>query len=83
MSKGIGEKIRELRESLEMGRAEFSDETGIPKETLIKIEQGKVDPRMSTLLKITRKYTQYAFWLMTDKTHVDAGHLKPAKKKTK
>lgn len=64
----IGEKIRKLREEeLEMGRAEFSEVTGIPKQTLIKIEQGQTDPRVSTLLKITRKYPDYALWLVSEK----------------
>lgn len=64
----IGEKIRKLREEeLEMGRAEFSEITGIPKQTLIKIEQGQTDPRVSTLLKITEKYPNYALWLVSGK----------------
>lgn len=71
----IGEKIRKLREEeLEMGRAEFCDITGIPKQTLIKIEQGKTDPRVSTLLKITDRYPEYATWL------ISGGGSKPRKK---
>lgn len=62
----IGEKIRKLREEeLEMGRAEFSEITGIPKQTLIKIEQGLTDPRVSTLLKVTEKYPEYSAWLIS------------------
>jgi len=64
----IGEKIRILREEdLGMGRAAFSEVTGIPKQTLIKIEQGLTDPRVSTLLKITVKYPEYAAWLVSGK----------------
>lgn len=75
----IGERIRKLREEeLEMGRAEFSEITGIPKQTLIKIEQGQTDPRVSTLLKITDKYPDYAAWLIAVK--VDS---KPVRAKSK
>ena len=64
----VGEKLRKLREeALGMGRAEFSETTGIPKQTLIKIEQGQTDPRTSTLLKVIEIYPEYTLWLLSEK----------------
>jgi len=74
----IGEKIRKLREEeLEMGRAEFSEVTGIPKQTLIKIEQGQTDPRVSTLLKITDRYPEYVSWLISTKSDFKTKQIRP------
>lgn len=62
----IGEKIRKLREDeLELGRAKFSEIAGIPKQTLINVETGKTDPRVSTLLKIVEKYPEYTLWILS------------------
>lgn len=80
MSTGLGKKIRKIREAETSGRAEFCRITGIKKQTLINIERGDVQPNATTLLKITEKFPQYAFWLVTDQVQVEAGHYKPRTK---
>lgn len=77
MSSGISEKIRELRESLGMGRQAFVDKTGIPKNTLINIEQGRNDPSYSSIKAILDVWPEYTLWLMNDKTAPEAGQISP------
>lgn len=77
MSTGVGQKIRDIRETEGLGRQAFSDRTGINKETLIKVEQGKNDPSFSVLQKITNCYPQYTLWLMTNQVNPDAGQISP------
>lgn len=73
----IGEKIRALREAEGMGRQEFSDLTGIPKNTLIRLEQGKNAPSGKVLMQITKAFYKYTLWLMTDQTDEGCGQISP------
>ncbi|GAB2782196.1 hypothetical protein GCM10027040_05330 [Halomonas shantousis] len=73
----IGEKIRALRDAEGMGRQEFSDVTGIPKNTLIRLEQGKNAPSGKVLLQVTNAFTKYTLWLMTDQINEEAGQISP------
>ena len=66
MSTPIGEKIRNIREALNMGRQEFVDKTGIPKGTLIGIEQGNREPKAGILITIGNKWPQYSAYLLTE-----------------
>lgn len=77
MSSGVGQKIREIRESEGLGRQAFSDMTEINKETLIKVEQGRNDPSFSVLQKIILKYPHYTLWLMADQVNEAAGQISP------
>lgn len=70
MSIPVGEKIRIVRESLGMGRAEFSRKTGIPKETLIGTELRGSEPRAGILIAIATQWPQFAAYLLTDETEV-------------
>jgi transcriptional regulator with XRE-family HTH domain len=63
MSTPIGEKIRNVRESLGMGRQEFVDKTGIAKGTLIRIEQNQNEAKASTLIAIAQAWPEYAAYL--------------------
>lgn len=49
-----------------MGRQEFVNRTGIPKGTLIRIEQGQNEAKASTLTAIAQAWPQYAAYLLTD-----------------
>lgn len=73
----IGEKIRALREAEGMGRQEFSDLTGIPKNTLIRLEQGKNAPSGKVLMQITSAFHKYTLWLMTDQVSEEVGQISP------
>ena len=68
MSTPIGEKIRNVREALGIGRQEFVDITGIAKGTLIGIEQGRQEPKAGVLIAIAEAWPQYAAYLLTDET---------------
>lgn len=68
MSTPIGEKIRNVREALGMGRQEFVDITGIAKGTLIGIEQNRQEPKAGVLIAIAEAWPQYAAYLLTDET---------------
>lgn len=74
MSTPIGEKIRNVREALGMGRQEFVDKTGIVKATLIGIEQGRQEPKAGVLIAIATAFPEYAAYLLTDETRVKQKH---------
>ena len=69
MSIPIGKKIRNVREALEMGRQEFVDKTGIPKNTLIQIEVSNREVMSGTLHAIAQAWPEYAAYLLTDETN--------------
>ncbi|MEX2394694.1 MAG: nucleotidyltransferase domain-containing protein [Actinomycetota bacterium] len=50
----FGAKLRELRESRHLRREELSYRSGVPYATIVKIEQGRQDPRGSTILALAR-----------------------------
>lgn len=66
----IGEKIRNVREALEMGRQEFVEKIGIPKGTIISIEQGHREPKARVLIAIAAAFPQYAAYLLTDEVDI-------------
>jgi len=70
MSTPIGEKIRNIRESLGMGRQEFVDTTGIAKGTLIGIEQNRQEPKAGVLIAIAEAWPEYAAYLLTDNVEI-------------
>lgn len=70
MSIPIGEKIRKVREALEMGRQEFVDKTGIAKGTLIRIEQGQNEAKASALIAIATTFPEYAEYLISDQVGI-------------
>ncbi|MFL9611434.1 helix-turn-helix transcriptional regulator [Methylobacillus pratensis] len=70
MSSAVGRKIRAIRECLDMGRQEFADLTGIPKGTLIGIEQDRHEPKAGVLETIAKVWPEYAAYLLTDETNV-------------
>lgn len=70
MSIPIGEKIRNVRESLGMGRAEFSQKTGIPKDTLIGAELNRREPKAGILIAVAQQWPEYAAYLLTDEVEI-------------
>jgi transcriptional regulator with XRE-family HTH domain len=66
VSTAIGEKIRNVREALGMGRQEFVERTGIPKGTIIGIEQGLREPKAGVLIAVATAFPQYAKYLISD-----------------
>lgn len=76
-SSSFGEKIRAIRDAEGMGRQEFSDVTGVPKNTLIRLEQGKNEPSAKVLSQICKAFEHYTTWLMTDGINENAGQISP------
>ena len=70
VSTPIGQKIRNVREALKMGRGEFVDKAGINKSSLIRIEQGQNEPKAGVLIAIAAAFPQYAEYLISDQTGV-------------
>jgi transcriptional regulator with XRE-family HTH domain len=66
VSSTIGEKIRNVRETLGMGRQEFVEKTGIAKGTLIGVEQGNREPKAGILIAIANAFPEYAAYLLSD-----------------
>lgn len=81
MSMPIGEKVRKIRESLGLGRTEFSRRTGIPKDTLIGTELGRREPRAGILLAIAKQWPHYAAFLLLDDEIVVQQEIPPYKDK--
>lgn len=52
LSKKLGERIRELRLATGMSTREFADTAGIAHSQVYKIDNGLVDPKLSTLQAI-------------------------------
>lgn len=50
---GLGARIRELREEAGFSVTEVCRRSGMARESISRIETGKVDPQMGTLLRIT------------------------------
>lgn len=70
MSIPIGKKIRNVREALKIGRQEFVDKTGIPKNTLIQIEVSNREVMSGALIAIAQAWPEYAAYLLTDETSI-------------
>lgn len=70
MSTPIGKKIRNVREALGMGRQEFVDKTGIPKNTLIQIEISDREVMSGALAAIAQAWPEYAAYLLTDEVEI-------------
>lgn len=49
-----------------MGRQEFVDKIGIPKGTIIGIEQGLREPKAGVLIAVAAAFPEYAKYLLTD-----------------
>lgn len=73
----INKKIRELRDSLKLGRAEFAEKSEIPKKTLENIEQGKQKAYAWHVQAICKKWPDYTLWLMTGLTNAESGQISP------
>lgn len=73
----IGEKIRAIRDVQEMGRQAFCDTTGVPKQTLINVENGRNEPSFKVMRKITQAFPQFTLWLMNDQVIEEAGQISP------
>lgn len=77
MSSELGKKVREIREAEEMGRQAFCELIDVPKQTLINIEMGRSGPSGKLLAEVSKAFTKYTLWLMTDQTDEACGQISP------
>ncbi|GGY10393.1 transcriptional regulator [Litchfieldella qijiaojingensis] len=77
MSSDLGKKVRAIREAEGMGRQAFCNVTGITKQTLINIEQGRNAPSGKLLAQVTKAFPQYTMWLMNDQVIEEVGQISP------
>jgi len=49
-----GERLKTVREKKGLSQYQLSDLSKVPRNTIIRIEHGKVDPRISTLKRIAK-----------------------------
>ncbi|MBF0456085.1 MAG: helix-turn-helix domain-containing protein [Magnetococcales bacterium] len=73
----IGERIRPLREALELGRNDFAIRIGVTKDTLRDIEVGRRRPNEELLEGIGKSFPQFSYWLLTGKTDEANEHISP------
>jgi transcriptional regulator with XRE-family HTH domain len=73
----IGARIRPLRESLDLGRAEFSEALGVKRQTIISIERGKQRPTEEVISGIGKQWPQFVYWLVTGNTREEIGDISP------
>jgi DNA-binding XRE family transcriptional regulator len=73
----IASRVRPLRESLEMGRAEFCEAVGVKKTTIINIEKGIQGVTEIFIVATCKKWPQFAYWFVTGITQEENGHISP------
>ncbi|WP_392989716.1 helix-turn-helix domain-containing protein [Serratia ureilytica] len=80
VSRGMGEKIRQIRDGEGLTRQQFFELTGIPVGTQKFYETGRVESIGSDiLLKITlhKRFEKYTMWLMTGSAAPQVGQIAP------
>ena len=71
------ERIRKLRESLNLDRTLFEKETGVKAKTWANIENGLQKANEDHIDAIIKRWPQYAYWLTTGLTIPDKQQISP------
>lgn len=71
------QRIRALRQALQMTRIEFCEQTGMKLTTLENIEKGRQKVHDEHFQAIARHWPEYLFWLVTGEVP-RGSHLAPA-----
>lgn len=71
------DRIRRLRESLNLDRTMFEAETGIKAKTWANVENGIQRANEEHIAAIIKKWPEYAYWLTTGLTIEAAGQISP------
>lgn len=74
---GLNERIRILRESLNLGRQAFCEEMGLKRQDLQNIELKRQRAPSWIIEKATEVFPQYCYWLATGKELPEAGQISP------
>jgi len=73
----INQRVKELRNYLDINRTAFSAITNIKIKTLENVENEKQQINGEYLEKLFLKYPEYAYWISTGKTIPEAGQISP------
>ncbi|MDQ7089042.1 MAG: helix-turn-helix transcriptional regulator [Methylococcales bacterium] len=73
----INKRIRELRDHLNIGRGEFAEKTGISKNAIINLEQGKQKAYAWHCEAISKVFPKYTYWITTGKVIPEVGQISP------
>ncbi|WP_237386186.1 XRE family transcriptional regulator [Xenorhabdus sp. Sc-CR9] len=76
----VSEKIKLMRESERMSRAEASQEWELKGDALWRYENSKTIPNAAVITKILShpKFEKYSLWFITGKTIPEVGQIAPA-----
>ncbi len=72
----LKDRIKQLRNSLELTQQKFADRLGLKRQTIAAYEIGNIEPSDSTLLLICKEFNVNEEWLRT-------GNGEPYKKRTR
>ncbi|MBD2811386.1 helix-turn-helix transcriptional regulator [Xenorhabdus sp. Vera] len=80
MKLSVGEKLKLMRESERMSRAEASKEWELKGDALWRYENGKTIPNAEIITSIIShsRFEKYALWFVTGKTIPKGGQVAPA-----
>ena len=73
----INHRVKKLREYLDLSRDEFAKKTSIGSSQLANIEQRKQRAYAWHIQAIGKTFPEYAYWLVTGETLLDAGQISP------
>ena len=75
----LAQKIRRLRESMEMSRPEFAEMLSVPPSTLKNYELGYREVGGAFLVSMAShpQLHQFTLWLLSDKTAPEMGQISP------
>lgn len=79
----IYQRVRELRESLNLDRTAFSDKCKIKKKTIENIENNIQKINGDHIEAINNAYPEYAYWLTTGLTLPESGQISPELEETR
>jgi transcriptional regulator with XRE-family HTH domain len=77
---GLNERLRILRESLNLGRQPFCEKIGLKRQDLQNIELKRQRAPSWIIEKIAEIYPEYGYWLGTGKELPEAGQISPTTK---
>jgi DNA-binding XRE family transcriptional regulator len=70
-------KIKFIRIAEKITQKELSEILGIPKKTIVNYETKISKPSGEFILKMCSSFPEYAYWLVTGQTQVEAGNISP------
>jgi transcriptional regulator with XRE-family HTH domain len=73
----IEEKIKFIRIAEKITQKELSDILGVPVRTIVSYETNSSKPSGEFILKMCNAFPEYAYWLVTGQTQVEAGNISP------